>query len=525
VVRGIRWGGLQLALLMAGLFAIAGVGAASEGNGGEAGEAARALGEAASSGAAAEATPPAGSETDPAASGPLASESAAPSPLAAEPARGEREGEAKVEAGQRPNHQADSLTIVLGGDLGLGGSDQPVDARGAYRHGTRHDWAALTAGVRPLIDGDVNFANLETIVTDRNWPGNAGKAFRFRSHPEGVRHLVGLGFNVFSTANNHVMDFGEAGARESIEHLQRMGEHGLQAAPGLGLGYDAASAPAEVTAKGVRLRVSAIGIGGNGLTASNGKTRPGMLAYHSPTAFQYTVKRLAEAPGDLRILSVHYGREMSVRPASSDVRKLRDIAVREAGIDIVAGHHAHVVAGVQTLGGKVVFYGLGNLLHPGMQDMGRFERCRDYGLLARVHYRRSANGKLTLAAIEAIPLVDMHLKARAMPAERAKGRIGVLNHLAAGLDDKDAGAEGVRFVPQADGSGLYCAPGAETADGRAGRLCQGWAQDYAALDKAVRGVSCGDRAPTSRRVVSGQGKPKSQPGANSIANEIFRQPW
>ena len=51
----------------------------------------------------------------------------------------------------------------------------------------------------------------------------------------------------------------------------------------------------------------------------------------------------------------------------------------------------------------------------------------------------------------------------------------MLNHLAAGLDD-EKGAKGVRFTPQADGSGLYCADGAAGLGGTLGTLCQGWQQ-------------------------------------------------
>jgi hypothetical protein len=38
----------------------------------------------------------------------------------------------------------------------------------------------------------------------------------------------------------------------------------------------------------------------------------------------------------------------------------------------------------------------------------------------------------------------------------------------------DKGAKGVRFTPQSDGSGLYCADGAATLGGKIGTLCQNW---------------------------------------------------
>ena len=59
------------------------------------------------------------------------------------------------------------------------------------------------------------------------------------------------------------------------------------------------------------------------------------------------------------------------------------------GIDLIVGHHAHVVRGVEmTPNGSLIFYGLGNFLHLGTANMTSSGICRDYGLLARVHLRR-----------------------------------------------------------------------------------------------------------------------------------------
>lgn len=369
-----------------------------------------------------------------------------------------------------------TLTIVFGGDLGLGGSNERLHPEGALRHGKRHAWADLTAGIAPLINGDLNFANLETVVTDRDTLGANPKLFNFKSHPAGVRHLVGLGFNVFSTANNHALDYGEEGVRETVRHLEALEARGLKAWPGVGLSREQASRPSDVLIKNARVRISAIGIGGNGLSADDGqkRQRAGMLAYSQPQDIRETVARLAEADGDLRVLSVHYGAELQVRPSASDIAKLRDQAVRAQGIDIVVGHHAHVPAGVQMVDGKLVLYGLGNLLHPGMQDMGRFDMCRDYGLFVRVHLAKGASGRMETRAIEAIPLTDMHLKAQPLLGDEGRLRIEVLNHLASDLDEPRANATGVRFVARPDGSGLYCTASAASEPGRIGALCKGW---------------------------------------------------
>ncbi len=370
----------------------------------------------------------------------------------------------------------DTLTIVLGGDLGLGGSDQPVHLEGAIRHGARQSWAELTRGLASLMDGDINFANLETVVTDRNDLNPVSKAFNFRSHPAGIRHLLGVGLNVVSTANNHAIDYGEPGIRETLHHLSGLSDAGLKGLPGIGIGRAEVLAPADIEVKNARVRISAIGIGGGGLpTSPQPSLRAGMASYQAPADFRDIVHELATSNGDIRMLSVHYGTELQVRPSATDERRLRMAAVA-GSIDIIAGHHAHVAAGVQEIDGRLIFYGLGNLLHPGMQNMDRLGICRDYGILARVHLARAAGERFRLRAIEIVTLRDMHQSTRVRDSDAGRLRIEVLNHLAAGLDDRSGGARGVRFAPQVDGSGLYCAPEAAANSDRIGRLCQSFAQ-------------------------------------------------
>ncbi len=352
------------------------------------------------------------------------------------------------------DHEASSLVIVLGGDLGFGGSGQPIHAKGGYRHGNLLAWKDLTKGVAPLLTGHLNFANLESVVTDKRKLVSAEKLFTFQMHANGLRHLVDTGFNVLSTANNHSRDFGQLGMRETLRHLKSLKPNGLLAAPGLGAGRRAAIAPALIKLEGVDIAISAVGIGGT--QPGRKSNRIGQPSYNSAVDFNETVAALAATKADYRILSAHYGRELSLRPAPSAVRKLRDQAVMKHGADLVVGHHTHVAAGVQRVGQRIILYGLGNLLHLGMQDMTKFGHCRDFGLLVRLHLQRDADNGLRPAAIEAIPLTRMHSIARPLTGAAARKRIAVLNGLANELDDQTSGARGLRFKVNSDGRGVYC---------------------------------------------------------------------
>lgn len=366
----------------------------------------------------------------------------------------------------------DSISILLAGDTGFGGHGQPVVAGYGVRHGRRTSFSEMSNGIRPLMTTDLAFANLETVVVDHNRLSSAGKRFVFRSHPSGVAHLLGLGFNLFSTSNNHVGDYHLAGMRETLQNLDSLGQLGHEfAAAGIGQSRQDAARPQHLKIKGADIYFSAMGIGAGNVNMRGAPDRIGHLHYNTRADFEDGVAGLKNSPDGYRILSVHYGEERSVYPLHGDIAKLRDTVVRDANVDLVIGHHAHVARGVARVDGKLIFYGLGNFMHPGMQDMGKFGTCQDFGLVARVHIGRVGADEYRAMAVEAVPIQGMHDRPAQMSAARARQRIAVLNGLASRLDHKETNSEGVRFRVRADGTGLACFAGAGQMSGRIGELC------------------------------------------------------
>jgi poly-gamma-glutamate synthesis protein (capsule biosynthesis protein) len=372
----------------------------------------------------------------------------------------------------------DEVTIVLVGDVGLNRNSQPVEATGVRRGGFQ-TWEQTTSQIAEDVNGDLNFLNLETVVTDRNdlsrdTKGQGGP-FNFRTHPNGLRHLVGRGFNLVSLANNHSMDYGVAGLQETLKHVGAIEAERLAVATGIGMTREEASRPRRVNVKGSEVAFAAIGIVTNNLARHRaGPDQPGQIAYRFDDDFAEIRKRLTAAPAQYRILSIHYGTEGQVRTDARQIAEWRRQAALKDGIDLIVGHHAHVVRGVELTGGSLIFYGLGNFLHHGTADMTAKGLCRDYGLMARVHLKKAADGKLEVRALEAIPVTDTHYRPRRLSGDKGAARIHALNYLDATLDEDASGARGVRFTPQRDGSGLYCVAGAETDGGTIGTLCHGY---------------------------------------------------
>ncbi|MBZ0141244.1 MAG: CapA family protein [Pseudorhodoplanes sp.] len=371
---------------------------------------------------------------------------------------------------------AGDLTIVLAGDAGFGS-----DPRGSAKAGVFYAYPDPTAPIAREIDGDLNLVNVETVVSDRSDLAADGKGqtrpFNFRMHPAGLRHLVSRGFNLLSLANNHSMDFGTPGLKETLRHVDALRGKGVLAAAGIGMTRDEAAQPALVEIKGAKIAFGAIGIVTNNLERHRaGASQPGQIAYRFDDDFREVLRRLHEAPAAFRILSIHYGYEGKVRADSLQLAQWRGEAAQRTGIDLIVGHHAHVARGVEMAGKSLIFYGLGNFLHHGTADMTANPVCKEYGLMARVHLKREASGALAIRAVEVLPLTDTHVRVRRLPADQAALRVHVLNHLASTLDDKAGTARGLRFTPQKDGSGLYCVPGAASDGGRIGRLCKGFTE-------------------------------------------------
>ena len=408
----------------------------------------------------------------------------------------------RPEGGAAPAKKAEGarrqFTITLAGDTGYSPHMAPVNPKTSSKGGRTLTFEQAFAPMAKDVNGDLNFVNVETVVTDRNdLPRDTkgqGGPFNFRTHPNGMAHLVKKGVNLFSLANNHSMDFGEPGLRETLKHVGGLENAGLLAHAGVGLNREEASRPKVIPARDAKVGFAAIGIVTNNLERHRaGENKPGQIAYRFNDDLRLVVDRLKKENSDYRMLSIHYGVEGKVRADGDQLTNWR----REArdGIDLIVGHHAHVVRGVEmTANGALIFYGLGNFMHHGTANITGNHVCRTYGLFARVHVAEGEDGKWQTRAVEAIPVTDTHISPRRYTAlEQSHFRVHALNYLGETLDNAASGAKGMRFTPQADGSGLYCVQGAAKDGGRIGGLCKAWTP-APAVPATMRGTIAGSCA-------------------------------
>lgn len=204
--------------------------------------------------------------------------------------------------------------------------------------------------------------NLETSVTTSGdfWPG---KEVHYRMHPANVGCLAAARVDVCTLANNHVLDFGRAGLLETLATLRGAGI----ATAGAGATRAEALAPASVPLPGGgKLHVFSVGHASSGIPQAwaAGADLPGVALLPSlgdDAAEELGARvRAARGPGDLAIVSIHWGSNWGYDVPVSQVRFAHRLI--EAGVDLVHGHSSHHPRPLEVHRGRLVLYGAGDFL-------------------------------------------------------------------------------------------------------------------------------------------------------------------
>ena len=83
--------------------------------------------------------------------------------------------------------------------------------------GTSYDFDYCYDNIKPLINGDLNIINQETLICGDGFEVS-GSNFNFNSPVELGDAVVGMGFNVITMCNNHLLDKGESGLNGCLNY-------------------------------------------------------------------------------------------------------------------------------------------------------------------------------------------------------------------------------------------------------------------------------------------------------------------
>jgi poly-gamma-glutamate synthesis protein (capsule biosynthesis protein) len=218
----------------------------------------------------------------------------------------------------------------------------------AYRDG-KYNFSHMFTEIEPILKNyDLKFCNQESTIGG-NILGISGYP-SFNSPDEIGDEIVKLGFNLISLANNHVMDRGEdavlysnsywksknvvtAGSYSNIEEM-----HNINA-------YEQ---------NGIKYAFLAYTTSLNGYLSKDY-----LVNMYSDEKVKNDIEKIKDQV-DLIIVSMHWGVEYINYPNNEQTRIANYLS--ELGVNLVIGHHPHVVQPVTFINDTLVIYSLGNFI-------------------------------------------------------------------------------------------------------------------------------------------------------------------
>jgi poly-gamma-glutamate synthesis protein (capsule biosynthesis protein) len=284
-----------------------------------------------------------------------------------------------------------SVTLAFSGDVL---PHMPLNDRAAdygAESGAAFDYRPMFEPMAPVIEPvDVAICHMEVPLAPR---GEAITSYpSFGAPPEIVEGPQAAGYDGCTTASNHSLDRGRAGLDHLLDRFDEVGmsHNGTARNPEEGGGT---ATVYEVD--GVRIANLSYAYDFNGYHIP--ADAPWSVNKIDPEAIFFHATRARNEGADLVVVSLHWGDEYVHEPSAYQ-RDVADQLLPSDEIDLIVGHHAHVVQPIEQVEGTWVVWGLGN------QVSNQPEEPRRDGLTVVVTAERDPGGDgWEVADIEAVP--------------------------------------------------------------------------------------------------------------------------
>jgi len=247
-----------------------------------------------------------------------------------------------------------TFTLVATGDIISHGAVAERAATSARENGDDGwNFTPLFARIRPIIAGaDLALCHLESPLSmdddDLSFRGT------FRVPSSLADAIAEAGYDGCSLASNHALDSGSSSVTATLHHMRRVG----LATAGMADTSETAG-PAWFTPGGIRVAHLSVTdlINGRELPVD-----PPWMVPHLDVDRVIAEAAMARSEGaKFVVVSVHWGEEYQSDPTDRQ-QAAAERLLDSPEVDLVLGHHAHVVQPVIRRDGDAVVYGLGNLL-------------------------------------------------------------------------------------------------------------------------------------------------------------------
>ena len=202
------------------------------------------------------------------------------------------------------------------------------------------------------------------------------------------------GYDGCSTASNHSFDRNVAGVFSTIEVIE---DSGLRQA-GMSRSDLEDLAPVIYDANGIAVAHISATYSLNGLVLP--QDQPYLVDLIDPAAILFEARTAKEAGAEFVVVSLQWGNEYQSAPSDAQVQWLSEILPSEE-VDLVVGHHVHVVQPVDRLGDEYVVFGLGNFLSN--QSANCCPVATQDGMIAFVALLEGPDGRIRAIGVEYVP--------------------------------------------------------------------------------------------------------------------------
>lgn len=244
---------------------------------------------------------------------------------------------------EEPKIEKKEITISAVGDCTIG-----TDTHFGYQNSftdildrNNRDFSYFFKGVYDeLSRDDLTIANLETTLTEVGEEYRVDKKFNFKGDYDYANILREGSVDVVNLANNHMHDYGEAGY---IDTKNTLDNYNIPY-----FGYDDYKI---MNVDGIKIGLA----GFNGFDIENAKV-------NTKNAIDY----FKNENTNLIIMTYHWGIEREYKQNILQ-EELAHYAI-DNGVDLVIGHHPHVLQGIENYNGKYIVYSLGNFVFGGNKN-------------------------------------------------------------------------------------------------------------------------------------------------------------
>ena len=253
-----------------------------------------------------------------------------------------------------PLRASDTLKVTFTGDILLDrGVRRAIDMRGIDQ--------LFSSSVDSVFrHSDFVVANLECPATNLRQP--VFKRFIFRADPEWLNALAAHGITHLNLANNHSIDQGRNGLRDTWENIRRAGMVPF----GAGETMQAAATPLLIAEQPRRIYL----VASLQMALENYAFLPQQPSVSMLTTDEIveTVSRLRRSDPDCCIVvSLHWGAEHTLKPTFG--QRMEGHRIVRAGADCLICHHTHTLQSTEQFHGRSIYYSIGNFIFDQMRPL------------------------------------------------------------------------------------------------------------------------------------------------------------